>query len=114
MPDNKRITELDELTSPPENAYLPIARDGAPETEKVKVSNLVPRKWLDYATGFSVEPLLLSTIAAGDVYEYKYGELPTQLTLYRLVPSGSADDAFYTTYASGALSGLVAKKEIII
>ena len=66
--------------------------------------------WTDYATGFSSAPVLLTTIADGDVYEYTY----VNGTLYRLVPSGSAVDSFYTTFASGVLSGLVAEKQISI
>jgi hypothetical protein len=63
-------------------------------------------KWTDYATGFSATPTLLQTIANGDVYEYTY----TNGTLYRLVPSGSEQDAFYTAFSGGVLSGLVASK----
>ena len=62
--------------------------------------------WIDYATGFSEIPTLLETIAEGDVYEYTY----TNGTLYRLVPSGSEQDAFYTAFSGGVLSGLVASK----
>jgi hypothetical protein len=67
-------------------------------------------KWTDYATGFSATPTLLQTIADGDVYEYTY----TNGTLYRLVPSGSEDDAFYSAFSGGVLSGLVASKRIEI
>lgn len=67
-------------------------------------------KWIDYTVGFSSTPTLISTIASGDVYQYTYGAD----TLYRLVPSGSATDAFYTTFSAGVLSGLVAEKEITI
>ena len=67
-------------------------------------------KWTDYATGFSATPTLLQAIADGDVYEYTY----TNGTLYRLVPSGSEDDAFYSAFSGGVLSGLVARKRIEI
>lgn len=63
--------------------------------------------WIDYVTGFSAIPTLLTTIADGDVYEYTY----SNGTLYRLVPSGSAVDSFYTTFSGGVLSGLVAEKQ---
>ena len=66
--------------------------------------------WIDYATGFSSVPVLLTTIADGDVYEYTY----ENGTLYRLVPSGSAVDSFYTTFSGGVLSGLVAEKQISV
>lgn len=67
-------------------------------------------KWIDYTTGFSATPTLLQTIADGDVYEYTY----TNGTLYRLVPSGAEDDAFYSAFSGGVLSGLVASKRIEI
>lgn len=66
--------------------------------------------WIDYATGFSATPTLLQTIADGDVYEYTY----TNGTLYRLVPSGSEIDSFYSTFSGGVLSDLVASKQIEI
>lgn len=67
-------------------------------------------QWIDYASGYSVEPTLLQTIADGDVYEYTY----TNGTLYRLVPSGAAVDSFYKRFESGVLSGLVIEKTIKI
>ena len=67
-------------------------------------------KWIDYATGFSVIPALTQTIADGDVYEYTY----SNGTLYRLVPSGSEQDAFYSAFSGGVLSGLVASKGVTI
>ena len=67
-------------------------------------------KWTDYATGFSAEPTLTETIATGDVYTYTY----SNGTLYRLAPSGSEHDAFYSTFTGGVLGGLVAQKGITI
>ena len=67
-------------------------------------------KWIDYATGFSADPTLTQTIATGDVYTYTY----SNGTLYRLVPSGSEQDAFYSTFTGGVLGGLVAQKGITI
>ena len=66
--------------------------------------------WTDYATGFSADPVLTTTIADGDVYTYTY----QNGTLYRLVPSGSAVDSFYTTFDGTTLSGLVASKTVSI
>ena len=66
--------------------------------------------WIDYASGFSVEPVLNTTIADGDVYTYTY----QNGTLYRLVPSGSAVDSFYTNFDGTTLSGLVASKTVSI
>lgn len=67
-------------------------------------------KWIDYATGFSGLPVQLQTIPDGDVYTYTY----SNGTLYRLVPSGSEQDAFYSSFSGGVLSGLVASKGVSI
>jgi len=55
-------------------------------------------------------PTLTQTIADGDVYTYTY----SNGTLYRLVPSGSEQDAFYSSFSGGVLSGLVASKGVTI
>lgn len=88
---------------------LPVASEG--NTYVVgQGSGAVQLKWLDYATGFSATPTLLQTIADGDVYEYTY----SNGTLYRLVPSGSEQDSFYSAFSGGVLSGLVASKGVTI
>jgi hypothetical protein len=81
--------------------------DGKKETVDITIN-----KWLDYATGFleGTEPILLTTIATGDVWSYNYGTN----TYYRLVPNGTLPDAFYTTFTGGILSGLLAKKPQIL
>lgn len=82
-------------------------------TQNIVSSNTVrlhDKTWIDYVNGYTTTPTLLSTIADGDVYEYTY----TNTTLYRLVPSGSAIDSFYTTFSGGVLSGLVVEKTIIV
>ena len=66
------------------------------------------KKWIDYATGFSSDPVLLETIAEGDVYSYTYGSA----TLYRII--GVSSDNFYQNYSAGSFSGLVAEKAITI
>jgi len=66
------------------------------------------KTWIDYATGFSEEPTLVDTIAAGDVYLYNYdGKI-----LYRLV--SDPIDAFYSVFSGGTLSGLVVQKSMTI
>jgi hypothetical protein len=64
--------------------------------------------WIDYATGFSVIPTLVETIAEGDVYQYTYDG---GRSAFRLV--GSAIDAFYSSYdaATDTLSGLIVTKQ---
>lgn len=82
-------------------------------TQNIVSSNTVrlhDKTWIDYVSGYTTTPTLLQTIADGDVYEYTY----TNTTLYRLVPSGSAIDSFYTTFSGGVLSGLVVEKTIIV
>jgi hypothetical protein len=56
--------------------------------------------WIDYVTSYAVTPTFLETIGDGDVYEYIY----TSSTAYRLVPSGAAEDAFYSTFIASVLS----------
>lgn len=65
-------------------------------------------KWIDYATGFprATPPTLLTTIATGNVWVYNYGAN----TYYRLVPSGTLQDSFYSTFTGGVLLGLLATK----
>lgn len=82
-------------------------------TQNIVSSNTIrlhDKTWIDYVNGYTTTPTLLSTIADGDVYQYTY----TNTTLYRLVPSGSAIDSFYTTFSGGVLSGLVVEKTIIV
>ena len=64
-------------------------------------------KWLDYIVGASSSSLN-TTIATGTVVNYVYAGV----TYYRLIPSGTAKDAFYSTFSNGILSGLVAQKTI--
>ena len=66
--------------------------------------------WIDYVTGFTSEPTLTQTISTGDVYTYTY----PNTVLYRLVPSGLEQDAFYSVFSGGVLSVLVATKGITI
>ena len=80
---------------------------GSDSSSSVRVYNrgsseAITHSWVELATGFSSQSLE-STIAAGDVYSYVY----SNTTLFRLVPSGAEQDAFYTTFSGGALSGLV-------
>lgn len=72
------------------------------------------KSWINLAVGYDTEPTLNTTIADGDVYNYVYTTETGTATLYRLVPSGSADDAFYATFSNNVLSNLVAKKPLTI
>ena len=63
--------------------------------------------WLDYIVGASSSSLN-TTIATGTVVNYVYAGV----TYFRLIPSGTAIDAFYSTFTGGLLTGLVAQKTI--
>lgn len=64
-----------------------------------------PLTWTSLATSWSTPPTLAATIAAGQVYAYTLDSV----TRYRLVPNpyAAAQDAFYTTFTGGVLSGLI-------
>ena len=64
--------------------------------------------WDFLAAKWSTEPVVVGTVAAGDVYAYTLGGV----TRYRLVPSvySAALDAFYSTFSGGVLSGLICSR----
>ncbi len=61
--------------------------------------------WVFYATTWSTEPTLNTSIAGGDVYDYTLDGT----TRYRFVPStyDATEDAFYSTFSGGLLTGLI-------
>lgn len=61
--------------------------------------------WDYYATNWSVAPTLNSSITGGDVYNYTLNGV----TRYRFVPTtyDANQDAFYTTFSGGVLSGII-------
>jgi hypothetical protein len=70
-----------------------------------------PPTWTDYATRWDAPPVSVgasTSPVAGTVLEYELGGV----TRYRLVPSTYApeDDAFYTNFAAGACTGLIASR----
>jgi hypothetical protein len=69
--------------------------------------------WVDLVAMWAVTPVLnvVVPVLGGSVYDYEY---KNGTTLYRHVPSpyNAAQDAFYTTYAGGVLSGLVSARDI--
>jgi hypothetical protein len=66
--------------------------------------------WTYYATHWDSAPVLVKSIAGGDVYSYTY----SAVTRYRFVPGvyNSTLDAFYSNFDSGTdtLSGLIAQR----
>lgn len=68
----------------------------------------LPQPWAYYKDHWSAEPTLQATVAAGDVWAYQLDGV----TRYRLVPEpyNPVMDAFYSTFAGGALSGLIAAR----
>lgn len=67
-------------------------------------------EWIYLVTGYASEPTFTQTISDGDVYTYTF----KNGTLFRLVPSGSAVDSFYSGFSNGILTGLVASKGVFI
>ena len=67
--------------------------------------------WIDYATSFSTDPVLLETISEGEVYEYNYASGKTH---YRLI--GTNSDQFYKSYDSNSntFGSLLAEKQQMI
>ena len=59
-------------------------------------------KWLDILVGASSSSFN-ATIATGTVVNYVFAGV----TYYRLMPSGTEKEAFYSTFSGGVLSGLV-------
>lgn len=64
--------------------------------------------WVDYATRWDSEPVTVAIIAAGEVISYAW----KGVTRYRLIPTiyAPVNDAFYTTFSGGVLSGLITKR----
>jgi len=64
--------------------------------------------WSYYVTMWSIEPTLNTSITGGDVYDYTLDGV----TRYRFVPTiyDANEDAFYTTFSGGLLTGLVASR----
>lgn len=67
-----------------------------------------PPTWEFYAANWSTPPTQVSTTAAGAVYSY----VLDGVTRYRLVPAvyDPTDDAFYSTFTGGVLSGLIVSR----
>lgn len=61
--------------------------------------------WVTLKDSWTTAPVLIDTIAAGEVYQYAYGAT----IYYRLVPSpyDSSLDQFFSTFSSHNLSGLI-------
>lgn len=61
--------------------------------------------WEFFATNWTTEPTFIENITGGAVYSYTLDAV----TRYRFVPSpyDATLDAFYTTYSSPTLSGLI-------
>jgi len=90
------------------------------ETNLVSISALDTRvtaletssslSWISLVTGFSVSPVLNTTISAGRVFTYTYGST----IRYRLVPSpyDATQDAFYANFDGANLTGLIIARNI--
>ena len=70
--------------------------------------------WMTLVRGYNTIPTLLATIGSGDVYTYVYNSTPSNITYYRFIATDGNTDAFYTYFSGSALSGLVARKSIVL
>jgi hypothetical protein len=68
----------------------------------------IPLDWGYYATNWSVEPSLLASLPAGNVYSYTLNSV----TRYRLVPTiyNPTQDAFYASFDGTTLTNLIAAR----
>ena len=64
------------------------------------------KAWIDYAVGYSEEPVLLGSFGIGEVYQYNY----TDNTLYRVI--GTSSDIFYSLFADGVATNIVAQRAL--
>jgi hypothetical protein len=63
--------------------------------------------WIDYASNWLSEPILIESIPQGEVYQYTF----SNSTAYRLVPTdGISIDSFYRTFNNSVLEILLAKR----
>lgn len=63
--------------------------------------------WLDYVLNWSSDPVFISTIAQGDVYQYTYNGS----TAYRLIPTDNISiDSFYSSFTNSILGTLLAQR----
>jgi len=79
--------------------------------------NVIPHQsyWMSLARGYSVEPVLHTTLLDGEVYTYVYtDQLGATTTLYRYIKTDLTLDAFYSGFDGTTLSGLITQKQIIV
>jgi len=67
-------------------------------------------KWYDLVTGYSIEPVRISSPFDGELYRYNYFE---SVVLYRAIYN-NGDDIFYRNYSNSILSDEIARKSISI
>ena len=79
--------------------------------------NVIPHQsyWMSLARGYSVEPVLHTTLSDGEVYTYVYTDQQgASTTLYRYIKTDLTLDAFYSGFDGVTLSGLITQKQIIV
>jgi hypothetical protein len=70
--------------------------------------------WMTLVRGYNTTPILLATIASGDVYTYVYNSSPSNITYYRYIANDGSEDSFYSSFNGTIVSGLVASKSITL
>jgi len=79
---------------------------------KANITDMIRLKWGDLLNTWTAEPVLNTTLAGGEVYDYVYGST----TYYRYVPTAydSALDQFWSGFDGTTLTGLIATRGISI
>lgn len=90
---------------------------GNAAVQVTRTVNVVPHQsyWMSLARGYSVEPVLHTTLSDGEVYTYVYTDQQgASTTLYRYIKTDLTLDAFYSGFDGVTLSGLITQKQIIV
>jgi hypothetical protein len=83
-------------------------------TATQKLENKTVVDWMTLVRGYNTTPILTATIPTGEVYSYVYNSSPSNITYYRYIATDGSEDAFYSSLSGSTVSGLVARKSIIL
>ncbi len=108
---DETISGVKTFTSVPKAANAPVDNDDLVNKQYADALTGAGFKWIDYTTGYNVEPVAVATTLPGEVYQYTY--LPG-VTYYRYIANNGSEDAFYTSFVDPTLTGQIAKKKLTI